>query len=183
MTHTYFTRGLKGSAGFLIRRVVIYFVNLVSVHPSFRPIQDLKRRCLQGLGISVGDKVMFSESLYILNHGNLSIGDGARIGAHCRIYNFNPIRIGTNLLASHGLTLISGTHDTETLQDVKGPISIGDDVWIGINVTIIGPAHIGDNVVIGAGSVVLKDIPDNSIVAGVPAKLIRMKTNNNSKHD
>jgi maltose O-acetyltransferase len=131
----------------------------------------------------VGAKVEFSESLFILNHGNLSIGDGARLGTHCRIYNFSPIAIGANLLASHGLTLISGTHDTETLEDVKGPISIGSDVWIGINVTIVGPTRIGNNVIIGAGSLVIKDVPDNAIVAGVPARLIRIKASDNSKQD
>jgi len=52
------------------------------------------------------------------------------------------------------------------------PISIGNDVWIGGNVTIIGGVHIGNNVVVAAGAVVTKDVPDNTIVGGVPAKTI-----------
>lgn len=52
------------------------------------------------------------------------------------------------------------------------PISIGNDVWIGGNVTIIGGVHIGNNVIVGAGAVVVNDIPDNCIVGGVPAKVI-----------
>lgn len=54
-----------------------------------------------------------------------------------------------------------------------GNPTIGDNVSLGANVTIIGPIHIGNNVTIGAGSVVVKDIPDNCIAVGVPAKIIR----------
>jgi acetyltransferase-like isoleucine patch superfamily enzyme len=61
------------------------------------------------------------------------------------------------------------------LEDRPGPITIGNNVWIGINATIVGPVTIGDNAVIGAGSVVLKDIPSNAVAAGVPAKVIRFK--------
>lgn len=52
-------------------------------------------------------------------------------------------------------------------------IHIGDDVWIGGNVTILPGVNIGNNVVIGAGAVVTKDIPDNSLAIGVPAKVVR----------
>lgn len=53
------------------------------------------------------------------------------------------------------------------------PISVGSDTWIGGNVTIIGGVKIGKNVIIGAGAVVTKDIPDNSIAVGVPAKVVK----------
>ena len=55
----------------------------------------------------------------------------------------------------------------------EGRPTIGDNVSLGANVTIIGNIHIGNNVAIGAGSVVVKDIPDNCIVVGNPAKVIR----------
>ncbi len=53
------------------------------------------------------------------------------------------------------------------------PITVGSDVWIGGNVSILGGAKIGSNVVIAAGAVVTKDIPANSVVGGVPARVIR----------
>jgi acetyltransferase-like isoleucine patch superfamily enzyme len=71
------------------------------------------------------------------------------------------------------LTLNSGGHDPLTLENTAGPIRIGDRVWCGLNVTILQGVTIGDDVVIGAGSLVIKDIPSNTIVAGVPAREIR----------
>ena len=53
------------------------------------------------------------------------------------------------------------------------PVVIGDDVWIGGNVTVLPGVHIGNNVVIGAGSVVTRDIPGNSLALGVPARVVR----------
>lgn len=50
---------------------------------------------------------------------------------------------------------------------------VGNDVWIGGNVTVIGGVHIGNNVIVAAGAVVTKDVPDNTIVGGVPAKPIK----------
>ena len=56
-------------------------------------------------------------------------------------------------------------------------IKIGDDVWLGGNVTILPGVNIGNNVVVGAGAVVTKDIPDNSLALGVPAKVVRKLEN------
>jgi maltose O-acetyltransferase len=90
------------------------------------------------------------------------------------VWDFCPISIGENLLASHGLTLISGTHLLDSERTSKpGPISIGDNVWIGINVTIIGPAIIGDNVVIGANSLVVGNLESDGVYGGSPARLLR----------
>lgn len=52
---------------------------------------------------------------------------------------------------------------------------IGDNCYIGAGVTILGPIHIGDNVTIAAGAVVTKDVPDNAVIAGVPAKVVKIK--------
>ena len=57
------------------------------------------------------------------------------------------------------------------------PVTIGNDVWIGGNVTILPGVNIGNNVVVAAGAVVTKDVPDNSLVGGIPAKLIKELVN------
>ena len=56
---------------------------------------------------------------------------------------------------------------------VAKPVTIGSDVWLGGNVTILPGVTIGNNVIVAAGAVVTKDVPDNSLVGGVPARLIR----------
>ena len=74
--------------------------------------------------------------------------------------------IGDNCKILHGVTIGGKAGHKELPQ-------VGDNVLIGANSIIIGPIKIGNNVTIGAGSVVLKDIPNNSVVAGVPAKIIK----------
>lgn len=83
--------------------------------------------------------------------------------AHPYATIINAESIGANFSCIHCTTI--GAH--------KGRAVIGDNVSLGANVTIIGNIHIGNNVVIGAGSVVVKDVPDNCVVAGNPAKIIR----------
>lgn len=98
-----------------------------------------------------------------------SISKTTKIGKNFQILHpyatiINAERIGEYFSCLHCTTLGS----TE-----KGRPVIGDHVSLGASVTIIGNVHIGNNVTIGAGSVVVKDIPDNCIVAGNPAKVIR----------
>lgn len=89
------------------------------------------------------------------------------------------ITLGKNVYITDGVKFL--THDGGTLLfrkkipdlEVTKPINVGNDVYIGNNVIILPGVKIGDNVVIGAGAVVSKDIPNNSVVAGVPAKIIK----------
>ena len=76
-------------------------------------------------------------------------------------------------LSRCGLSYSAGQRFTET----AGRITIGNDVWIGGNVTILPGVNIGNNVIVAAGAVVTKDVPDNSLVGGVPAKVIRTLEN------
>ena len=100
-----------------------------------------------------------------------SIANKTRIGksmwvAHPYATILNANSIGDNFRCIHCTTLGA----TE-----KGEPTIGNNVSLGANVTIIGPVHVGNNVTIGAGSVVVRDIPDNCIAAGNPARILKYK--------
>lgn len=89
------------------------------------------------------------------------------------------ITLGSNVHITDGVKFI--THDGGTLLfrdqipdlEITKPIVVGDNVYIGNNVIILPGVRIGNNVVIGAGAVVSKDIPDNSVAVGVPARVIK----------
>ena len=89
------------------------------------------------------------------------------------------ITLGNNIHITDGVKFI--THDGGTLLyrsiipdlEITKPIKVGDNVYIGNNVIILPGVNIGNNVIIGAGAVVSKDIPDNSVAVGVPAKVIK----------
>ena len=93
----------------------------------------------------------------------------------------NLIKLHNNIVITSNVTFVN--HDITALmfrymdknpnyQERKGPISIGDNVFVGANSTILYDVNIGNNVIIGAGSLVNKDIPDGTVAAGVPCKVI-----------
>jgi acetyltransferase-like isoleucine patch superfamily enzyme len=96
----------------------------------------------------------------------------------CYIQARNGIKIGNNLRMGPNVGLISADHDLNDYDkwSEKSPITIGDNVWIGMNSVILPGVTIGDNVVIGANSVVTKNIPSNSIAAGNPCRIIKEKS-------
>ncbi|WP_460887289.1 acyltransferase [Promicromonospora xylanilytica] len=96
---------------------------------------------------------------YAVVRGEIRMGDGVRIGAHSSILGFN-----------HSMSNDLPIHRQRTWS--KG-ITLGDDVWIGSNATILDGVTVGDHVVIGASAVVTKDVPDWAVVAGNPARVIR----------
>jgi acetyltransferase-like isoleucine patch superfamily enzyme len=89
----------------------------------------------------------------------------------------NGIIFGSNIELGPGVSIISSNHKTNNLrQHKKGkPITIGNNVWIGTNSSVLPEVSIGDNVIIGANSLVNKDIPSNSIAVGNPCKVIKQK--------
>lgn len=101
--------------------------------------------------------------------GDVTMGDGVRIGAHTSILGFN-----------HRMSIESPVFTQGTWS--KG-ITIGDDVWIGSGVTILDGLTVGDHVVIGAGAVITRDVPDWAVVAGNPARFIRDRRMDSSGDD
>lgn len=120
------------------------------------------------------------ESYCCINNavGDVTIGDHTRIGIHCTV--IGPVSIGNNVNLAQGITVTALNHNYEDVTrriDEQGistkPVVIGDDVWIGANAVILPGVTIGRHVVVAAGAVVTKDVPSFTLVAGVPAKVIK----------
>lgn len=114
-----------------------------------------------GKNITIGKNVFFNTGCSFQDRGGISIGDGSLIGMNVTIATLN-----------HGLSL--ETRNTT----YPSPVVIGKNVWIGSNATILPGVTIGDNSVVAAGAVVTKEVPENVVVAGVPAKVIKEINNN-----
>lgn len=108
----------------------------------------------------------------VLKGATLSLGNGY-MNFDSKIYCYNNIKIGNRVFISEGVTIIDSDVHSISNRNVSAPITIGDNVWIGINATILKGVTIGDGAVIGAGAVVTKDVPAKALVVGVPAKVIK----------
>lgn len=117
---------------------------------------------------------------------HLQIGNNVVIGDDCHIGCINSIFIGDNLLTGTNVYITDHFHGTDRMSEAnvppvkrdlysKGKVYIGNNVWLGNNVVIMPNVSIGNNVTIGAGAVVTKNLPDNCVAAGVPARVIKIK--------
>ena len=128
---------------------------------------------------SLGDYSVI-ESFACINNavGDVIIGDHTRIGLHNTI--IGPVDIGNHVNLAQGITVTALNHnfsDTNKRIDEQGvstnPVTIEDDVWVGANAVILPGVTIGEHCVVAAGAIVTKDVPPHSLVAGVPAKVIK----------
>ena len=120
------------------------------------------------------------ESYCCINNavGDVVIGDDTRVGIHNTI--IGPVTIGSHVNLAQGITVTALNHnfdDSDKRIDEQGvstsQVVIGDDVWIGANAVVLPGVTIGTHSIVAAGAVVTKDVPSHSLVAGVPAKIIK----------
>ncbi|WP_033148498.1 DapH/DapD/GlmU-related protein [Prevotella sp. P6B1] len=128
---------------------------------------------------SIGDYSVV-ESFACINNavGDVTIGNHTRVGLHNTI--IGPVKIGNHVNLAQGITVTALNHnfgDTSKRIDEQGVstnnVIIEDDVWIGANAVILPGVKIGTHCVVAAGAVITKDVPPHSLVAGVPAKIIK----------
>ncbi len=107
---------------------------------------------------------------------NIVLGDRIFINSGCRFQDQGGITIGDDCLIGHNAVLATLNHDLDPTRrpDLHpSPIRIGKNVWLGANVTVLPGVTIGDNAVVGAASVVTRDVPENAVVVGSPARVVR----------
>lgn len=114
--------------------------------------------CDYGFNIEIGKNFYSNHNLTILDCAKVKFGDNVFIGPNVSFYT-----------AEHPLDYKT----RNKLLEYAKPITVGNNVWIGGGATVLSGVNIGNNIVIGAGAVVTKDVPDNMVVAGNPAKVIK----------
>jgi len=133
-------------------------------------------------GITLGNDVILARNTVVsCKGGDIEIGDNSNISLNCMIHSEKLVKIGPkNLWAAYCYIIGGGKHDfnrTDMPIIQQGSVTDGivmeEDIWLGADVKVLDGCHIGKGVVIGAGSVVNKDLPDMSIAAGTPAKILK----------
>lgn len=147
----------------------------------------IDRSDFDGIGKIVEELLGKSENAFInppffCDYGkNIEVGKNFFANYNCTLLDVAKIKIGDNCQLAPNVAIYTAGHPVHpvtrsTLYEYGKEVTIGDNVWLGGNTVVCPGVHIGNNVVIGAGSVVTKDIPDWSIAAGNPCRVIRKIT-------
>lgn len=136
------------------------------------------------MSITLGDEVIISRNCMVqAKAGSVSIGSRTEIGPNTIISSISNIDIGKNALIGPNCFIGGGHYVTDRpevpMMDLgwasKGPVVVGDDVWMGSGVVVLDSVRVGKGCVIGAGTVVTRDLPDYAVAMGMPAKVVRFR--------
>lgn len=147
------------------------------LNTGYRTPEEVRALLTRLTGKPVDESVTVFPPFYSEFGKNLTLGKDVFINLGCRFQDTGGITIGDGSLIGHGSTLTTLDHGIDPARRadmIPSPIVIGRKVWLGAAVTVVPGVTIGDGAIVGAGAVVTKDVPANTIVAGVPARLIRM---------
>lgn len=146
---------------------------------SINPLDtEAQRKCLKAHLGSMGENVWIAKTFNCDNGKNIYIGNNFTGNYNITMLDIREVYIGDNVMIGPNTLITTVNHPMTPMGrrkhlGIAKPVHIGNDVWIGGNVTILPGVKIGNNVVIAAGAVVTKDIPDNCLFGGVPAKFIK----------
>jgi len=182
---------LKSSKGFVFKEkgAKVSFANKIKVGRNLLLKRNSHIYALSDKGIVIGDNFSLGEHAIIECTGvlrdlgeSLTIGNNVGVSHYCFIGVRGSIKIGDNVIFGPRVSVFSENHNFDRLEipikdqgETRKDTLIGNDVWIGTGSIILSGVKIGDGAIIAAGSVVNKDVPSNTIAAGVPAKMIKKR--------
>lgn len=139
---------------------------------------EKRTQLLRELFGSTGENVYIEPNIRVDYGYNIFVGENFSANFDCVILDVCEVRFGDNCMLAPGVHVYTATHPLDPTERNSGkeyakPIIFGDNVWIGGSAVINPGVSIGDNVVIASGSVVTKDVPNNVVVGGNPAKIIK----------
>ena len=149
---------------------------LVELNGAYRTPEEVRSLLSRLTGAEVDESVALFPPFYSEFGKNLRLGKNVFINMGCRFQDTGGITIGDGSLIGHGSTLTTLDHGVDPRRRadmMPAPIVIGRSVWLGAGVIVVPGVTIGDGAIVGAGAVVTRDVPADTIVAGVPAKPLR----------
>ncbi len=150
---------------------------MAELNTGYRTPAEVRALLSRLTGRDVDDSVALFPPFHCEFGKNLTLGRDVFINMGCRFQDAGGITIGDGTLIGHGTTIATLNHEVDPdrrADMVPAPVVVGRRAWLGAAVTVVPGVTIGDGAVVGAGAVVTKDVPADAIVAGVPARLIRM---------
>jgi putative colanic acid biosynthesis acetyltransferase WcaF len=165
------------SLGSRVRRVIWMFVRATAFRCSFHNWYRWRSLLLRCFGARVGHGVRVRPSVHVEIPWNLALADGVVVGDHAILYSLGEITVGRNTVISQYAHLCAGTHDytKRSFPLLRLPIRIGEDVWVAAD-AFVGPGvTVGDRAVVAARTTVVKDVAPDQVVAGNPARFIKLR--------
>ena len=146
------------------------------LNTAYHTADEVRELLSELFGYQVPQSLRVFPPLYADFGKNISVGEGVFINACCHFQDHGGVTLGDGCQIGHNVVFATLNH--ELLPERRGvirpaPIVLGKKVWVGSNATILQGVTIGDNAVVAAGAVVTKDVPANTIVGGVPARVIK----------
>lgn len=161
--------------------ILDYLVEFFMALTPHDPLSNrIKRRLLIWRGAQVGARPKIWRDVWIDDYRKLKIGANVSIGKSAMLQCIGGVTVGDNVMIAHGSQIISAGHRiTEPGENMRfsgleiAPIILEDDVWIGAGAIVLPGVTVGKGAVVAAGAVVTKNVEPYTIVAGIPATLIR----------
>lgn len=161
-----------------------YIVEIfMAVAPQDPLSMGVKTLLIRARGGRIGARTKLWRGVWIDDFRKLTVSDDVTIGHGVILLCGGGVHVGARVMVGHGSQLITSGHQIPASREEpmrwsgreQAPITIAEDAWIGGGAIILGGVRIGRGAIVAAGAVVTKDVPDYSIVAGVPAAIIRQR--------
>jgi acetyltransferase-like isoleucine patch superfamily enzyme len=169
-------RSAEGRARFEnVQRAVRLSTRLSEI--GFDDLEGLRAAFSELIGKPVGERFMVIPPFSTDCGLNTSVGRNVFINQGCHFMDMGGLTIGDDVMIGPKVTIVTAGHPVAPADRFKGvvmkPIAIGNNVWIGAAATILPGVTIGDGAVVAAGAVVSRDVPANTMAAGVPARVVK----------
>ena len=149
--------------------------------PGYKVGYILRRIVAKHLLKKCGKNIIVKNKCYFGNGSHLEVGDRSQLGQNSRLGG--TITIGKDCVMGPDVVMMATSHEFSSLEipinqqgaKPEEPIVIGDDCWIGTRCILLPGVHLGNKVIVAAGAVVTHSFPDNCIIGGIPAKIIKYR--------